>query len=300
MRSASGACFQRRPEADGLAILHEFGGSRFCEELDRQPLDHTLTGTVRLHHALKSRFVKDARDVIVYLPPNYNSAADRRYPVLYLHDGQNLFDAATAFAGNEWGLDELAEELIQSGEIQPLIIVGIYNAGAAREAEYTHVRDRRGRGGGAKAYAKLIIEDVKPFIDSEYRTLADVANTGLGGSSLGGLATLYLGLHFPQTFGKLIVMSPSVWWANRAILREIRKLRGKSGQKIWLDIGTREGRNPTACVENVKALRDALIAKGWELGRELRFVEDEGAEHNEKAWGYRMRDALKFLFPVES
>ncbi len=262
-------------------------------------MDHTLTGTLRLHHALKSRFVEDARDVIVYLPPNYNSAAERRYPVLYLHDGQNLFDAATAFAGNEWGLDELAEELIQNGEIQPLIMVGIYNTGAARMAEYTHVRDRRGRGGRAKAYAKLITEDLKPFIDSEYRTLPDVANTGLGGSSLGGLVTLYLGLHFPQIFGKLIVMSPSVWWANRAILREIRKLRGKLGQKIWLDIGTCEGQNPASCVENAKALRDALTAKGWELGSELCFVEDEGAGHNEKAWGYRMRDALKFLFPVE-
>lgn len=260
-------------------------------------MNHTLTGTLRLHHALESRFVEAARDVIVYLPPNYNSASDRRYPVLYLHDGQNLFDSATAFAGNEWGLDELAEELIRKGDIQPLIIVGIYNAGTQRVAEYTHVRDQRGRGGRAKAYAKLIVEDLKPFIDAEYRTLPDVANTGLGGSSLGGLVTLYLGLHFPHVFGKLIVMSPSVWWANRAILREIRKLRGKSDQKIWLDIGTCEGQNPQLCIKNAEDLRDALLSKGWQLERDLRFVEDEGAGHNEKAWGYRMRNALKFLFP---
>jgi predicted alpha/beta superfamily hydrolase len=260
-------------------------------------LNHTLTGTLRLHHALESRFVGDARDVIVYLPPDYNSDLERRYPVLYLHDGQNLFDAATAFAGNEWGLDELAEELIRNGEIQPLIIVGIYNSGPQRIAEYTHVRDRRGRGGRAKAYARLIVEDLKPFIDSEYRTLADFANTGLGGSSLGGLVTLYLGLHFPHIFGRLIVMSPSVWWANRAILREVRKLRGKSEQKIWLDIGTCEGQNPQACIKNAEDLRDALTSKGWQLGRDLKFVEDEGAGHDEKAWGYRMRDALKFLFP---
>lgn len=236
--------------------------------------------------------------MIVYLPPDYNSDLERRYAVLYLHDGQNLFDAATAFAGNEWGLDELAEELIRNKEIQPLILVGIYNAGVKRVAEYTHVQDPRGRGGRAKAYAKLIIEDLKPFIDSEYRTLTDVANTGLGGSSLGGLVTLYLGLHFPETFGKLIVMSPSVWWANRAILREIRKLRSKSEQKIWLDIGTREGQNPAASVKNTEDLRDALIAKGWQAGRDLCFVEDEGAGHDEKAWGHRMRDALKFLFPA--
>ncbi len=261
------------------------------------PLNHTLTGTLRLHKALRSRFLENPRDVIVYLPPDYNSAPERRYPVLYLHDGQNLFDAATAFAGNEWGLDELAEELIQNGRIQPLILVGIYNGGPARISEYTHVKDRRGRGGRARQYARALTEDLKPFIDSEYRTLAAAENTGLGGSSLGGLVTLYLGLHYSTVFGKLIVMSPSVWWANRAILREVHRLAHKSGQKIWLDIGTSEGQNPEACVSNVKALRDALMAKGWELGTDLAFFEDHGAGHNEQAWGSRMRDALQFLFP---
>lgn len=260
-------------------------------------MNHTLTGTLRFHRAVESRFVDDARDIIVYLPPGYNSEPGTRYPALYLHDGQNLFDAATAFAGNEWGLDELAERLIQSGEIQPLIIVGIYNAGEKRIAEYTHVRDRRGRGGRAYAYAKMLVQELKPFIDSEYRTLPDVANTGLGGSSLGGLVTLYLGLHYPQLFGKLIVMSPSVWWANRAILKETRKLRQKSEQQIWLDIGTCEGHDAEECVKNAQDLRDALIEKGWQLERNLRFVEDEGAGHDEKAWGNRMRDALAFLFP---
>jgi predicted alpha/beta superfamily hydrolase len=235
----------------------------------------------------------------VYLPPGYNSEPGQRYPVLYLHDGQNLFDAATAFAGNEWGLDELAEKLIQEGEIQPLIIIGIYNAGEKRMAEYTHVRDRRGRGGRARTYAKMIVEDLKPFIDSEYRTLPDCANTGLGGSSLGGLVTLYLGLHYPRLFGKLIVMSPSVWWANRAILKEIRKLAQKSEQKIWLDVGTCEGQDAATCVQHAKDLRDALIARGWQLERDLRYLEDEGAGHDEKAWGHRMRDALTFLFPAK-
>lgn len=261
-------------------------------------MDHTLTGTLRLHKALRSRFVEEARDVILYLPPDYNSATERRYPVLYLHDGQNLFDAATAFAGNEWGLDELAEELIQTRQIEPLIIVGIYNAGPKRMSEYTHVQDRRGRGGRARAYGKLIVRDLKPFIDAEYRTLPNSESTGLGGSSLGGLVTLYLGLHYPQTFGKLVVMSPSIWWANRAILREVRKLRDKSGQKIWLDIGTCEGQYPESCVKNVQDLHDALVAKGWEDGYDLKFVEDYGAGHNEKAWGFRMRDALRFLFPA--
>ena len=258
---------------------------------------NTLTGTLRLHKNLQSRFLKEERDVIVYLPPEYNSDTHRRYPVLYLHDGQNLFDAATAFAGNEWGLDELAEELISKQEIEPLIIVGVYNAGAKRMAEYTHVRDRRGRGGRAKRYAKLLVDELKPFIDEEYRTFPEKSHTALGGSSLGGLVTLYLGLHYPDIFGKLIVMSPSVWWANRAILREVRSLKKKLPQKIWLDIGTCEGSNPQHCIEDARMLRDALIAKGWTLGDDFRFVEDEGAGHDEKAWGFRMADALKFLFP---
>lgn len=253
-------------------------------------MDETLTTTLRLH--------KLSHDVIVYLPPDYNDTG-RRYPVLYLHDGQNLFDPATAFAGNDWGLDELAEELIQTGQIEPVMIVGIYNAGDKRMAEYTHIRDRRGRGGRARAYGKFLVEELKPFIDGEYRTLTDRANTGLGGSSLGGLVTLYLGLHHPDTFGKLIIMSPSIWWANRAILREVRRLRERLPEKIWLDIGTCEGQDPDSCVRNAKELAEALVAKGWQPEVDFKFVEDQGAEHNEKAWGYRMRDALKFLFPPE-
>jgi predicted alpha/beta superfamily hydrolase len=260
--------------------------------------NHTLAGNIKLHPELASRFVADSRNVIVYLPANYQAAAQRRYPVLYLHDGQNLFDPATAFLGNHWGLGEVADELISVGQIQPVILVGIYNT-ERRMAEYTPVRDPRGRGGRARAYGKMIVEDLKPFIDGTYRTLPDTANTGLGGSSLGGLATLYLGLKYPEVFGKLIVMSPSVWWSNRAIIKEVRKLHRKVGGKIWLDIGTCEGQNPQDCVQNTIALRDALIEKGWQLGQDLAFIEDQGAGHDEKAWGHRMRDALRFLFPPE-
>ncbi len=231
------------------------------------------------------------------MPPGYEAPGEGRYPVLYLHDGQNLFDAATAFAGNDWGLDELAEEMIQSGTMQPLIIVGIYNAGVGRIDEYTPVQDPRGRGGRARSYGAMLLEDLKPFIDREYRTLSDAANTGLGGSSLGGLVTLYLGLHYPNIFRKLIVMSPAVWWANRAILREVRKLRIKLRPKIWLDTGTCEGHAPEDCVANTVALCKALIARGWQLDRDLAYVEDEGAGHDESAWGFRMRQALLFLFP---
>ncbi len=235
--------------------------------------------------------------MIVYLPPDYHTMPEARYPVLYMNDGQNLFDAATAFGGNEWGLDETAERMINAREIEPLIIVGIYNAGYERLAEYTHVKDRRGRGGRARAYGKLIVKELKPLIDREYRTLPDAANTGMGGSSLGGLVSLYFGLENPELFGKLLVMSPSVWWANAAILREVAKVRHKIRQKIWLDVGTQEDARPEGFVQQARNLRDALIEKGWALGDDLAFMEDEGAGHNEMAWGHRAPMALKFLFP---
>ncbi len=217
-----------------------------------------------------------------------------------MHDGQNLFDADTAFLGNEWGLDERAEELIRAGQMQPVIIVGIYNAGSQRLSEYTPFKDRRGRGGRAWLYGKLIVEDLKPFIDRTYRTLPEPENTGLGGSSLGGLVSLSLGLDYPGVFGKLLVMSPSVWWANRAILRQVLRLKHKTNQKIWLDVGTAEEQNVGIHVNNVVDLCDALHAKGWRLNENLIFMRDEGAGHNERAWGHRSRLALPFLFPPSS
>ncbi len=255
----------------------------------------TLTGTIRLHRDFTSRFVTEKRDVIVYLPPGYDSSPQLRHPVLYLHDGQNLFDSATAFGGNDWRLRETMEDLLQRGAIGPLIIVGIYNT-PKRLAEYTPMRDRRGRGGRARAYGKLIVQDLKPFIDSEYRTLPEVGHTGLGGSSLGGLVTLYLGLQYPEVFSKLLVMSPSVWWADRAILKQVRKLPHKLNEKIWLDVGSSEGDNPAAALRNTLELRDILLSKGWQLGQDLAFMQDEGAGHNEKAWGQRVPRALPFLF----
>ena len=256
-----------------------------------------LSNNLRLHTAETLPLLRAARNLVIFVPPGYDSEEERRYPVLYLHDGQNLFDPKTAFLGNDWGLAEVAEEMIQTSRIEPVIIVGIYNGGEDRIREYTPVRDRRGNGGGARAYGKWIVQDLKPFIDREYRTLPDKMNTGLGGSSLGGLVTLYLGLQYPRVFGKLIVMSPSIWWAQRAIFKDVKKLREKLRLRIWLDTGTCEGQRPEDCLKNTKELCSTLVKKGWQLGRDLAYVEDEGAGHDEKAWGFRMRHALQFLFP---
>lgn len=133
---------------------------------------HTLTGNIRTHKDFQSKILNNSRDVIVYLPPEYDGHPGKRYPVLYFHDGQNLFDGATSFLpGQEWRMDETAQALIAGGKIEPLIIVGIYNTGKDRVDEYTPVQDPRYKvGGKADLYGRLLVEELKPFIDSRYRT----------------------------------------------------------------------------------------------------------------------------------
>jgi predicted alpha/beta superfamily hydrolase len=257
-------------------------------------VEHTLTGEFRVHRSFHSSYLPHDRTIIVYLPPGYDPSHIRRYPVLYLHDGQNIFDRATS-VGEEWGVDETAQGLIESGAIEPLIIVGVYNTGEHRIDEYTPTGSAKmHKGGQADLYGRMLVEELKPFIDARYRTLPSAANTGLGGSSLGGLLTMHLGLRYPTVFNKLAVLSPSVWWDSRVIVREVRSLHRKLPLRIWLDAGTREG--DRVC-EDARLLRDALIEKGWTLDSDLKYFEAEGAEHNEQSWGSRVDPILRYLFP---
>jgi predicted alpha/beta superfamily hydrolase len=227
--------------------------------------------------------------------PMYEADGERRFPVLYMQDGQNLFDPETSFIkGNYWRLGETADALSLAGAIKPMIIVGIYNAGVRRIDEYTPVVDRRLGGGHAGLYGRMLVEELKPFIDAQYRTLPGAENCGMGGSSLGGLVTLYLGLRYPAVFSRVAVMSPSVWWRKRAILKMVAGLAQKPELRIWLDIGTKE----PGAVPDTRALRDALIRKGWQLGNDLAYLEAEGGEHTESAWAQRAGEMLQFLFPA--
>ena len=268
--------------------------------LARAQNQHTLTGEFRTHKDFHSRFLPRDRDVLVYLPPGYESNQRRRYPVLYLHDGQNLFDGATSFIkGSEWRVDETAQALINARAIRPLIIVGIYNTGPDRTAEYTPTPNDKREGGKAALYGRLLVEELKPFIDSRYRTLKDAQHTGLGGSSLGALVSLHLALKYPKVFGRVAAVSPSVWWDNRMILREVLALKKRTSARIWLDMGTREGGQEAAeHRNNARQLRDALLAKGWRENLDLKYYEAEGAEHNEGAWALRVGPMLRFLFPA--
>ncbi len=256
----------------------------------------SLKSRLRKQEQFASRVVDEKHDLIVYVPPMYDAQPDQRYPVLFMQDGQNLFDPETSFIkGNYWRMGETADELIVAGEIEPLIIVGIYNTGADRINEYTPLEDKRLGGGRADAYGQMLVEELKPFVDHTYRTLPGAENYGVGGSSLGGLVSLYLGLRYTWVFSKLAVMSPSVWWHDRAILKTVAQIKRKPDLRIWLDVGTREGRR---ALPDARALKRDLINKGWKRGKDLAYTEAQGGEHSEWAWAQRVAPMLKFLFPT--
>jgi predicted alpha/beta superfamily hydrolase len=218
--------------------------------------------------------------VTVYVPPGYDEH-DLRYPVLYMQDGQNLFEPDRAFVrGQHWRLKEAADAAIGARTAEPMIIVGIDNAGDKRIDEY---------GKGADDYGRLLLEEVKPVVEQRYRTNGVNA---IGGSSLGGLVSLYLALEHPDVFSHAAVMSPSVWWNDRAILRDVDAFDGPRLQ-LWVDIGGREG---AEAISGAKALRDRLLANGWN-DENFRFHEEPRADHTERAWASRVRKVLEFLFP---
>jgi predicted alpha/beta superfamily hydrolase len=264
-------------------------------------------GTLRLHRRFRSRVLGNTRDLVVWLPPGCDGRR-RRHPVAYFHDGQNIFDPRTAFFGNAWHASRAAAELVRAGAIEPPIMVGVYNAGEDRVHEYTPtpgaygaagldgVRPRsRGR---LRKYARFVAEEVVPFIDARYPTLAHAPHRALVGSSLGGLASIYGALWHPRIFGAAAALSPSVWWDEREVVRFIGGLKRKARPRLWVDIGTAE-----EGWQDTRVLRAALLARGWrESGGDggepdLRYGEIEGASHHESAWAARIGEVLRWLFP---
>lgn len=255
------------------------------------PPKPSFSGTIDIIEEFESSPLK-SRSIYVYLPPDYHSS-ESKYPVLYMHDGQNIFDASSA--GQEWRMDEWAEQLIAEGTIQPMIIVGIGNT-SDRIAEYTPTAQARSSqnipmGGLGNEYTKLLIQRIKPFIDQRYRTLPDRTHTALGGSSLGGLISMYMGLQHPEMFGQLLVVSPSVWWDDRVIISMVGDMKSTLRPRIWLDAGTAEGPN---VVQDTRDLQQALLDKGWK-DSELHVQFFEGAGHNERAWSERAGLLLRFV-----
>ncbi len=236
------------------------------------------------------KFAVGERTITAYMPPGYNDRPDRRYPVLYMQDGQNLFEPERAFGGNAWKLDAAADRVIGDRTAHPMIIIGVDHAGEARVEEYTPTRDEtRHAGGGADEYGAFLIDQIKPAIDQRYRTTPAAV---IGGSSLGGLISVYLALKRPDVFSAAAVMSPSVWWHNRSVLAAVESFEGQR-PRLWVDIGGREGGE---ALNGARALRNALQAKGW-TSANLQYEEDRRGEHSERAWARRAGRVLEFLFP---
>lgn len=247
----------------------------------------TAPGRLDVIPAVESKVLGNRRDILVYLPSSYEKN-EKAYPVLYMHDGQNLFDPATSFAG-EWGVDTAIARAARKG--RRAIVVGIPNAGIDRISEYSPFVDPRIGGGSGDAYLDWIEETVKPLIDARYRTIRSPEGTGIGGSSLGGLISLYAFFRAPGRYGFSAVLSPALWFGDGQIFRFIESAGYVRG-RLYLDVGTREGEGTLA---NARQMRDLLLDKGYQRGRDLMWVEDKGGMHNESAWGRRLRTALPFL-----
>jgi predicted alpha/beta superfamily hydrolase len=264
------------------------------------PLNDSVTGDLRLHE-FRSRVFRNTRMLRVWLPPRYDAPENsaRLYPVLYLNDGQNLFDRTIAFGGVEWQVDETADRLIRQEVIVPLIIVGIDNAQGERIKEYLPFRSfnppiLRPLG---KRYPNFLINEVIPFVSERYRIARGPENSALGGSSLGALISLYTVIQRPEVFGGLLLESPSLFISYRRIVKFSRLVR-QWPAKVFLAIGTREaGREDKdrQVVEDVRELERTLRRAGLD-DRRLLVKVDEGATHNESEWAKRFPEALSFLF----
>lgn len=261
---------------------------------------HTVVGTVKVAPEVWSPQLHNKRPVLVYLPPSY-ALGHRRYPVLYMHDGQNLFDDVTSFAG-DWRVDETMEGLGKTGI--EAIIVGIYNKGRDRINEYSPFVDVHYGGGKGDLYLSFIADTLKPMIDSVFRTLPQREFTGVLGSSMGGLISLYAFFEYSDIFGLAGVMSPSLWFADEAIMDYVERAFFVPG-RLYMDVGTREYADFAAdgvirsrgYYASVRRMYRELYRKGYDPRRNLLYVEEKWAQHREAAWAARLPAALRFLIP---
>ena len=229
------------------------------------------------------------KKIWIYLPANY-ALDEQKYPVIYMHDAQNIFNDSTAYAG-EWNVDEFLDET----NSEKAIIVAIEHGGDKRISELTPYPNEKYGGGNGKNYVDFIRYTLKPHIDASYRTLADQANTGIFGSSLGGLISFYAAFEYPEVFSKIGVFSPSFWFSEQ-IYEKVKNSEITNDQKFYILAGKRES---DSMVEEVNTMQDHLISKGFEPQNLIvKLVED--GEHNEKLWRENFSEAYQWLIePIE-
>jgi len=248
---------------------------------------HTATGEVKI---LKSDFsipqFNRKRRIWVYLPPDY-ATGNRSYPVLYMHDGQNLFDRALSFAG-EWKVDEALDQLSPEGK--DCIVVGIDNGGGDRIEEYTPYRHPSYGGGRGELYVSFLVNTLKPFIDSHFRTLAQPEHTGIAGSSLGGLISFYAGIKHPEVFGKVGVFSPSFWFSD-SLKTDVENYTASAGQKFYIVAGQNEDEDMVPDIDTYIGL---LQSQGIQSEQIRRLIHQDG-QHSEWYWAREFPEAYRWL-----
>ena len=248
-----------------------------------------ITGNVEYHKNFMIDGLKP-RDIIVWLPPGYNKDKNKRYPVFYMHDGQNLFDPRTSSMFVDWQVDETADSLIRKGEIKPIIIVGIYNT-EDRSEEYSDTPL-------GHLYMKLIVKKIKPFIDSKYRTMKDRKNTAVGGSSLGGLISMMCAWEYPNIFSKAACFSPAFKISDIDYVKNVLKYFGKKKNlSFYIDNGGVD--LDARLLPGVNEMVNALEGKGFIKAKNLFVYIDKTATHNEAAWAKRVWRPLKIFFGVK-
>jgi len=247
-----------------------------------------VTGQVKYHLDVAGDGLLP-RHLIVWLPPGYDDNPETRYPVLYMHDGQNVFDPATSFLGTDWGVDETITRLMSENLIQPVIVVGIYNS-PDRSDDY-------GTGEKGVAYQKFVVEVVKPLIDSTYRTKPGREDTAVMGSSMGGLISFLLAWNHPQVFQQAACLSPAFF--SNAVDMVRSAPTAPEGMRIYMDNGTigLEQELQVMCDDMMGALAPKGFVPG---GNNFEWFLDQGAEHNERAWAIRVEKPLLFMFGVET
>jgi len=290
--------FMYNPEKDTTPL--NITVSNWKNDKVSEYLSSTITGNIQFHKKFDMPQLDRKTNISVYLPPSYQLDLAKKYPVLYMLDGQNLFDASTAYS-DEWKIDELLEKLTVTKELPEIIVVGIDN-GPKRWNEY-NAWDFIGRDGKKeKALGKLTISFVKktlkPFIDKNYRTQINVSSTGFSGSSLGGLMSLYAAMEHADTFGFVAAFSPSLGVKNsnnKSVLESaLSSYKAKIKTKIYLDVGEMEYGNYDA----INSLHNLLLQKAENV-KNVNLVKDKFGRHCEIDWSRRFPDSLAWLLDTK-
>jgi metallo-beta-lactamase class B len=296
---SSGADIQNR----GVFVKPASGGAylgkvaQWRDPRTKKPKEHTARATVSImSEEFQMPELGRARRVWIYLPPGYSSGSTR-YPVLYMHDGQNVFDNATSFVG-EWGVDETLDSLNALGD-KDVIVVAVDHGGSKRFDEYSPWKNAKYGGGEGEKYVEFLVKTLKPYVDSHYRTLPDRLNTGVAGSSMGGLISLYAILRYPDVFGRAGIFSPAFWVAPEAYSYVAASHGVRPDSRLYFVIGAQEAQDSAEALTYVKGqeqMVDSLIAHGLVRGESVVAVSRADGKHSESFWRREFPTAYQWMF----